>query len=92
MGNEHVTDNQLKNSVFTAFGILQEIVWNRIKKMCSEIGERVNEYLYMLVCNDLADGISRMAEKKQGYFIYLKNGYVNDVNLFLNLSGDYAIL
>ena len=65
----------------------------------------------MLVCNDLADGTSRMAEKKQGfsaeqeqmlekwqvprkyyemiedlsytkdegYFIYLKKGYVNDV-------------
>ncbi len=25
MGNEHVTDNQLKNSVFTAFGVIQEI-------------------------------------------------------------------
>lgn len=65
----------------------------------------------MLVCNDLADGTSRMSEKKQGfnaeqerilekwqvprkyyemiedlsytkdegYFIYLKKGYVNDV-------------
>lgn len=84
---------------------------DRIKKICSEIGASVNEYLYMLVCNDLADGTSRMAEKKQGfnaeqermlekwqvprkyyemiedlsytkdegYFIYLKKGYVNDV-------------
>ena len=83
----------------------------RIKKICSEIGASVNEYLYMLVCNDLVDGTSRMAEKKQGfsaeqermlekwqvprkyyemiedlsytkdegYFIYLKKGYVNDV-------------
>ena len=85
---------------------------DRIKKICSEIGgASVNEYLYMLVCNDLADGTSRMSEKKQGfnaeqerilekwqvprkyyemiedlsytkdegYFIYLKKGYVNDV-------------
>ena len=84
---------------------------DRIKKICSEIGASVNEYLYMLVCNDLADGTSRMAEKKQGfnakqermlekwqvprkyyemiedlsytkdegYFIYLKKGYINDV-------------
>lgn len=84
---------------------------DRIKKICSEIGASVNEYLYMLVCNDIADGTSRMAEKKQGfnaeqermlekwqvprkyyemiedlsytkdegYFIYLKKGYVNDV-------------
>ncbi len=84
---------------------------DRIKKIRSEIGASVNEYLYMLVCNDLADGTSRMAEKKQGfnaeqermlekwqvprkyyemiedlsytkdegYFIYLKKGYVNDV-------------
>lgn len=84
---------------------------DRIKKICSEIGASVNEYLYILVCNDLADGTSRMAEKKQGfnaeqermlekwqvprkyyemiedlsytkdegYFIYLKKGYVNDV-------------
>ena len=84
---------------------------DRIKKICFEIGASVNEYLYMLVCNDLADGTSRMAEKKQGfnaeqermlekwqvprkyyemiedlsytkdegYFIYLKKGYINDV-------------
>ena len=84
---------------------------DRIKKICSKIGTSVNEYLYMLVCNDLVDGTSRMAEKKQGfnaeqermlekwqvprkyyemiedlsytkdegYFIYLKKGYVNDV-------------
>ena len=84
---------------------------DRIKKIRSKIGASVNEYLYMLVCNDLADGTSRIAEKKQGfnaeqerilekwqvprkyyemiedlsytkdegYFIYLKKGYVNDV-------------
>lgn len=40
---------------------------DRIKKICSEIGASVNEYLYMLVCNDLADGTSRMAEKRQGF-------------------------
>ena len=84
---------------------------DRIKKICSEMGASVNEYLYMLVCNDLADGTSRMLEKKQGfhaeqermlekwqvprkyyemiedlsytkdegYFIYLKKGYINDM-------------
>ncbi len=84
---------------------------DRIKKICSEIGASANEYLYMFVCNDLADGTSRIVEKKQGfnakqiqmlekwqvprkyyemieglsyskdegYFIYLKKGYVNDV-------------
>ena len=31
MGNEHITDNQLKNSVFMAFGILQEIGKRNIK-------------------------------------------------------------
>ena len=83
----------------------------KIKDICSKMGASVNEYLYMLVCNDLADGTSRMAAKKQGfnaeqermlkkwqvprkyyemiedlsytkdegYFIYLKKGYVNDV-------------
>lgn len=84
---------------------------NRIKNVCVEMNASVNEYLYMLVCNDLAGGASRMAAKKQGftedqermlekwqvprkyygmiedlsytkdegYFIYLKRGYVNDV-------------
>ena len=91
---------------------------DRIKKTCSEIGASVNEYLYMLVCNDLADGTSRMAEKKQGfnaeqerilekwqvprkyyemieelsctkdegYFIYLKKGYVNDMTGIRNIK------
>lgn len=84
---------------------------NRIRNVCFEMGASVNEYLYMLVCNDLVNGISRMAAKKQGfsaeqermlekwqvprkyyemiedlsytknegYFIYLKKGYINDV-------------
>ena len=39
---------------------------DRIKGICSEMGASVNEYLYMLVCNDLADGTSRMAEKSRG--------------------------
>lgn len=30
-------------------------------------GAGVNEFLYMLVCNDLADGTSRMAGKKRGF-------------------------
>ena len=40
---------------------------DRIKKIRSEIGASVNEYLYMHVCNDLADGTSRMAGKKQSF-------------------------
>lgn len=84
---------------------------DRIKSACSKISASVNEYLYMLVCNDLANGTSRIAAKKQGfsveqkrmlekwqvpkkyyemiedlsytkdegYFIYLKKGYVNDM-------------
>lgn len=40
---------------------------DRIKKICSKIGASVNEYLYMLVCNDLVDGTSRIAQKKQGF-------------------------
>lgn len=39
----------------------------RIKNVCSEMGVSVNEYLYMLVCNDLAGGASRMAAKNQGF-------------------------
>mgnify|MGYP002471002992 CR=1 FL=1 len=40
---------------------------DRIKKICSEIGASVNEYLYMLVCSDLADGTSRMAAEHTLY-------------------------
>lgn len=40
---------------------------DRIKSVCSEMGASVNEYLYMLVCSDLAGGTSRMAAKKQGF-------------------------
>ena len=40
---------------------------DRIKNVCSEMGASVNEYLYMLVCNDLAGGTSRMAAKKQAF-------------------------
>ena len=51
---------------------------DRIKKICSEIGASVNEYLYMLVCNDIADGTSRMAEKKQGFCKFRRNNDRND--------------
>ena len=40
---------------------------DRIKNVCFEMGASVNEYLYMLVRNDLAGGTSRMAAKKQGF-------------------------
>lgn len=83
----------------------------RIKAAASALGMAVNEYLYALVCDDLATGESRLGKKKQGfneeqrrmlekwqvprkyyemiedlsytkeegYFIYLKKGYINDV-------------
>lgn len=37
MGNEHVTDKQLKNSVFTVFGVIKEIIRKlyRLKNMDS---------------------------------------------------------
>ena len=82
----------------------------RIKAAASGMGMSVNEYLFALVCDDLASGESRFGKKKQGfneaqrrmlekwqvprkyhdmiedlsytkdegYFIYLKEGYVND--------------
>lgn len=83
----------------------------RIKAAAAGLGMSVNEYLYALVCDDLASGASKLGKKKQGfnkeqrhmlekwqvprkyhemiedlsytkdegYFIYLKDGYVNDV-------------
>ena len=73
----------------------------KIKAAASALGMSVNEYLYALVCDDLAAGESRLGKKKQGfneddrkyydmiedlsytkdegYFIYLKAGYINDV-------------
>lgn len=83
----------------------------RIRQAASSLGMSVNEYLYALVCDDLASGESRFGKKKQGfneeqrrmlekwqvpqkyhemiedlsytkdegYFIYLKEGYINDI-------------
>lgn len=85
---------------------------DRIKTAADGLGVSVNEYLYMLVCDDLCNGASKLGNKKQGfteehkrmlekwqvaqkyyemiedmayskedgYFIYLKEGYVNDVS------------
>jgi len=82
----------------------------RIKAIAAALGMSVNEYLYALVCDDLAAGESRLGKKKQGfneeqrqmlekwqvprkyydmiqdlsytkedgYFIYLKPGFLND--------------
>lgn len=36
--------------------VISEGEKDRIKKVCSEIRASANEYLYMFVCNDLADG------------------------------------
>ena len=83
----------------------------RIRAAASAIGMSVNEYLYALICDDLASGESKFGKKKQGfneeqrrmlekwqvpkkyydmiedmsyskeegYFIYLKDGFTNDV-------------
>lgn len=83
----------------------------RVRTAASALGMSVNEYLYALVCDDLAAGESRLGKKKQGfneeqrrmlekwqvprkyydmiedlsytkdegYFIYLKAGFINDV-------------
>ena len=83
----------------------------RIRAGASAIGMSVNEYLYALICDDLASGESKFGKKKQGfneeqrrmlekwqvpkkyydmiedmsyskeegYFIYLKDGFTNDV-------------
>ncbi len=83
----------------------------RVRAAASALGMSVNEYLYALVCDDLAAGESRLGKKKQGfneeqrrmlekwqvprkyydmiedlsytkdegYFIYLKPGFINDV-------------
>ena len=83
----------------------------RIRRTASGLMMSVNEYLYALVCDDLASGESKFGKKKQGfsdeqrrmlekwqvpkkyydmiedmsyskgegYFIYLKEGYVNDL-------------
>lgn len=82
-----------------------------IKKTADKMNISVSEYLYMLVCEDLSSGNSKLAQKKNGftveqqklldkwqvgrkyhemiedmsyskedgYFIYLKKGYINDV-------------
>ncbi len=40
---------------------------DRIKTVASGLGMSVNEYLYQLVCDDLASGSSRLGSKKQGF-------------------------
>lgn len=39
----------------------------RIKAAASGIGMSVKEYLFALVCDDLASGESRFGKKKQGF-------------------------
>ena len=83
----------------------------RIRVAAFAIGMSVNEYLYALICDDLASGESKVGKKKQGfneeqrrmmekwqvpkkyydmiedmsyskeegYFLYLKDGFINDV-------------
>ena len=83
----------------------------RIRVAAFAIGMSVNEYLYALICDDIASGESKFGKKKQGfneeqrrmlekwqvpkkyydmiedmsyskeegYFIYLKDGFTNDV-------------
>lgn len=83
---------------------------DRIKSAAEGLGLSVNEYLYLLICDDLASGSSKVGNKKtgfgaeqiamldkwqvgekyrcmiedlsyskeDGYFIYLKEGFIND--------------
>ena len=83
----------------------------KIQAAAAGLGMSVNEYLFALVCEDMAAGNSKLGEKKQGfndnqkrmlekwqvarkyydmiedmsyskedgYYIYLKAGYINDV-------------
>lgn len=83
----------------------------RIRVAAFAIGMSVNEYLYALICDDIASGESKFGKKKQGfneeqrrmlekwqvpkkyydmiedmsyskeegYFLYLKDGFINDV-------------
>lgn len=39
----------------------------RIRAAASAIGMSVNEYLYALICDDLASGESKFGKKKQGF-------------------------
>ncbi len=39
----------------------------RIRHAASGLGMSVNEYLYALVCDDLASGESKFGKKKQGF-------------------------
>ena len=87
------------------------------------LGMSVNEYLYALVCDDLAAGESRLVKKKQGfsekqkrmmekwqiprkyyemiqdlsytkeegYFIYLKPGYINDITGSRNIHCEKTV-
>ena len=84
---------------------------DRIRDVCMVMGVSVNEYLFMLICDDLQGEGSKLAKKKQGfsdsqkamldkwqvarkyhemiedmsytkeegYFIYLKDDYINDI-------------
>ena len=84
---------------------------DRIRKAAEALGMSLNEYIYAVICDDIASGVSKFGEKKkgfneeqqrmlekwqvprkyyemiqdmsytkdEGYFIYLKEGYVNDV-------------
>lgn len=89
----------------------------KIQNIANRMNISVSEYLYMLVCEDLSTGTSKLAEKKKGftpqhqellnkwqiakkyhemiedmsyskedgYFIYLKKGYINDITNSRNI-------
>ncbi len=95
----------------------------RIRHVASELRMSVNEYLYALVCDDLASGESKFGKKKQGfneeqrrmlekwqvpnkyyemiedlsytkdegYFIYLKEGFINDVTGSRNIHCEKTV-
>ncbi len=104
--NQHIRENYDRINFVIPKGQKEHL-----KAIASSLEMSVNEYLFALVCNDTAGGISLFGQKKQGfneeqqrmlekwqvprkyyemiedmsyskdegYFIYLKDGYTNDV-------------
>lgn len=104
--------NQYTRSHYDRIGlIIPKGQKDRIKDIAQGLGVSVNEYIYMLFCNDVSSGDSKLLKSKQsigaaelellekwqiskkyfdmiesmscdkveGYFIHLKEGYINDI-------------
>lgn len=104
--NQHIKENYDRINL-----VIPKGEKDRIKAIADDMNISVNEYLYMLFCEDLSTGKSKLSTRKQGvsdeqrqlldkwqvprkyhemiqdmsqskedgYFIYLKEGYINDV-------------